>query len=296
MTNYFEEQFEAVGFDETGWSEVEAGAGALDVDATPPVSGWGSRCLHAETFGGISDSAYGLNTGLTAQNVTFFRWETVIDSHSLGDGVAARILTLFYGGGTDIACSVRIKNVSGTLYLEFWIQQNGVDLSKFLSSAISLDTKIIVHVNWDIDANTWAWRVDDVEQDSGSLSGAAASWQITGVLAGMIGTSNRTASVYCDNIYASTTEYPAADLLVDDSKFGRLRPPANDPLIGKNGVITETWRLFFEKLSKTTRIEVFIEIGTQNFEVNNNWRLLPSVDNLLYQRLESGVWTTKDQV
>jgi hypothetical protein len=76
----------------------------------------------------------------------------------------------------------------------------------------------------------------------------------------------------------------------------KLQPPHDTPLTGKNGRVTVEWLLFFEKLSKYVRIIDILELGTGAIETNDNWRIKQDGTDLVFQRLESGTWTTKDTI
>jgi hypothetical protein len=82
--------------------------------------------------------------------------------------------------------------------------------------------------------------------------------------------------------------------IVDNAKHGRFKPPAQERLIEQGGVINAKWAEFFEKLSKSIRIEDFLEIGTGAIDANGNWRVKMDANNFLYQRLEAGTWELKE--
>jgi hypothetical protein len=76
----------------------------------------------------------------------------------------------------------------------------------------------------------------------------------------------------------------------------KLQPPKDTPLVGKSGRVTLEWMLFFEKMAKILRLVDIVEIGTGAIETNGNWRLTQSGNDLVIQRLESGIWTTKSTI
>jgi len=67
-------------------------------------------------------------------------------------------------------------------------------------------------------------------------------------------------------------------------------------MVDLSGKVTPVWERFFEQITKYLRITDLIEFGTGSAEENGNWRITQSGNDIVFQRKESGTWTTKDTI
>ena len=71
---------------------------------------------------------------------------------------------------------LKILDQAGTLKFSFEARTNGTDTVEYISSMdVSLDTMYRIEVLWDSVGDVWEWRIDGATEDSGALTGGAAT-------------------------------------------------------------------------------------------------------------------------
>lgn len=212
MTRQWDEKFEGTGYEET-WSYGETvGAGnTLDEDADPSdvgsPAGWDSQCLKAinadsnqcqvaHAPGDHTWAYYRMEFVLTT-------WEVIVDE--------IKIANLADDGQSEIVVVVLAEtDGEGEKIIRFKIDHDGGGLSIFASDPISFNTLYRVEWKFDISGNAWEWRINDVTQDSGSLTSTHAT--LLGEFAlGFIDSGIRTATIYLDNYAIDDADWLGSD-------------------------------------------------------------------------------------
>lgn len=69
-------------------------------------------------------------------------------------------------------------------------------------------------------------------------------------------------------------------------------------LAGREGnmELSRHWFQFFQTIVDRLRVQTQMEVSDGVEEKEGNWRLIQSGDDLVFQRLESGTWTTKSTI
>lgn len=176
MTRIFDERFEAVGYDETGWSETVGAGSTVDEDflvsGLGPPSGWGLKGLRCVSTSGLV--AYASNSQDVSANNFFMRQEIVIVSESLANNQERR-LTVMKAGGLS-ALRLFLRQVSGDLVFRFHVFETNLGSGSTVltdTTARLLNTRYRIEWNWNIDANTWEIKVDGSTIFSGTLDTGA---------------------------------------------------------------------------------------------------------------------------
>ncbi len=165
MTRIFDERFEAVGYDETGWSEFTAAGSTVDEDflvsgiGAGPPSGWGLKGLRTVSTAG--NIAYAQNSQDVSANNFFMRMELVIVSEALANNEERRLTRVKAAGGD--ALRLFLRQVSGDLVFRFHVIETNLGSGATVftdTTARLLDTRYRIEWNWNIDANTWEIKVD----------------------------------------------------------------------------------------------------------------------------------------
>ena len=171
MARIFDEKLEGAGYEEAGWTEQVGIGCTVDEDADPAdagsPSGWESQCLKiikaanvvTYTFNQIGDAG-----------IRYTRIEVVFTDIS-NLGIDEWALTAFAtdNAGSNYCWELYVYNNAGTkrLYLQSW--HNGIGHG-FEGPAVSEDTRYRIELKWDSTNNLWEWKIDDISQDSGSLT------------------------------------------------------------------------------------------------------------------------------
>jgi hypothetical protein len=174
MARFWDEKFESAGYEES-WSEGESVSAprvmnedfsTASVTGAPPA--WGSRCLqiqYASTGTSVVEHRFG-----SPRNIVFSRVEAIIVSESLANTNDVRILRLENNGGSPIV-ELFLRQQGGNLRLRSKIYHDDTaNNSDSSDTNLDLDTPYRIEHNWNQTANTWAWRIDDDEQASGTIT------------------------------------------------------------------------------------------------------------------------------
>ena len=102
-------------------------------------------------------------------NPCYFRMEFIVASHTLAS-TEFKSLILARDNGASPIFREKLLNNAGTLTLRLNIWHSGTENTYDGTYALSLDTRHWVEVKWDGAANVWAWRIDGVEQDNGTIT------------------------------------------------------------------------------------------------------------------------------
>jgi hypothetical protein len=154
-------------------SSVSAGC-TLDRTQTPPVAGWGTKCLHAvvDTNG---DAAY-LQSGSTiGGDAEWLSFDLCVNAHSIPNGTDLFIHFAFYdaGGPWEPVCAVAIYNDSGTLHLNTMAFYNGVENYGLLAlPALTVGQRYRVAVKYDAAGSLFTVRLDGVDVITQAMAGA----------------------------------------------------------------------------------------------------------------------------
>jgi hypothetical protein len=214
MTIILNEKYEnTTDYDDVGWTEVVSGTNTYDPNAdTVEVSSpdyWGQECLKID----VSDAAsncYGFNIFIT-RPITYTRIEIIVTAESYVDD---EFSTIAFAQDTVSGKNAWILYLRQTLALGLHLMfnprwDNGDHVKFSNGSQISLNTKYIVEVKWDVTGADWEWKINGVVLDTGNdeITGAAAqtvNLLLIGTVAG--GAANYTACF--GNIMVDDTQYP----------------------------------------------------------------------------------------
>ncbi len=252
MTRIFDERFEAVGYDETGWSETVGAGSTVDEDflvsGLGPPSGWGLKGLRTVSTAG--NTAYASNSQDVSANNFFMRQELVIVAESLADHEERR-LTVMLAGGLS-ALRLFLRQVSGDLVFRFHVFETTLGSSATVltdTTARLLNTRYRIEWNWNIDANTWEIKVDGSTIFSGTLvTGAGKPGDVAIDEIQRLGLSNANIDVEIvwDLIAIDDAAYPGAeptDIIVavgQASETNLAQPITENPKIRVIEQSTET--------------------------------------------------------
>jgi hypothetical protein len=172
MSITLDENFEGTGY-ENSWSEAVAGGNTVDEDApTSDVSSpilWQDQCLKIDVVATASN-AYAVTTdgGDNAKSYTSF--ETILTAESFADTNVGLIATARNTTSGKLPWRIYFRQ-DAVVGLRFLMNAKHDDTSNFFfSTAISLDTKYRIEVEWNSDDDTWEWKVNGVSQDNGTLT------------------------------------------------------------------------------------------------------------------------------
>lgn len=235
MTRFWDEQFEATGYDET-WSsgETVAGSSSLDEDyATSSVTGapadWDSKCLRSNM---VSDAAcYVQHFFAAAHTVSYARIEFIWGSFP---DALAQFGTHIFAQQEDsggVACwqlKIQERGASndGPYRLQFYENAAGTGLTAHHSSSyeMSADTRYRIEVKWDGSANEWEFRFDGATAYSGTIDGGPTDIQDDlriGLGAG--GGTPGNAELFFDNIAFDDTDWIGAEAGAGNAAIIRRR-------------------------------------------------------------------------
>ena len=204
------EQFETnPGYDET-YSEGETVTGGATFDedyATSSVTGdpgdWDSLCAQL-VYVAVQD-CYNEDRAIGDLAVTYSRFEFILAAESLADTEVNYIALFRDNLGADLY-TLAIRDNAGTPTLDVDIYHDGS--ANTYSAALSLDTRYSVEVYWNSTADEWEWKLDQVSQNSGSLTGAAATQTLDRIRVGAKASGvEASATFYLDNIGIDITEW-----------------------------------------------------------------------------------------
>lgn len=205
------ERFEGVGFEEA-WTESDSGNG-LDpdfviagsvIDQLAP-SDWQVQCMElvqaASTTRQISHTFGG-----GGQAVTYFGMEFIVTAESLADAQQNQ-LWLMVIPATNVIHRGFLRQDSGILNLRVVADHNGTGGTTF-DYPIELNRVYRVEVKWDTVADVYEIRLNGETQDSGTLTGAAATDEPTQIIIGGSGGQiAAAATIYADKIGVNDTDW-----------------------------------------------------------------------------------------
>lgn len=222
----FDEQFEATGYDEAGWSEVVAGGNTVDEDfATSSVTGapgnWDDLCLEC-TNGGSGNNAHNTN-GTLSEADSWTRIEFITPALPFAD---QNFFNLYDLNDSKTLFQLRMQN-SGNLRMYVW--HDGSSNTYDSLTNCSADTLYRVECKWDTTNDVWAWRIDGVDQPNnvdgsdpveseGTLSSTHAS-NLERILLGHH-SQNTGLTVYFDNVAVDKTGWVGAEREVESGSTG----------------------------------------------------------------------------
>jgi PKD repeat protein/uncharacterized protein YjiK len=209
----FDERFEVTGYDEF-WSEGETlGSGvSLDEDyATSLITGapsdWDSEALEI-VFAAGQDSYLEHLLTTTGHAVSYLRYEFIVSADDLANGDVNHILSV-RGLGGEKMYQLMFARAGGQPYLTAQFYHDGS--SNIYNRVISLDTRYRAEVYWNSDTDEWEYRVDGGTLASGSLTGTAASYELSYFRVGDVDRQQDAgATIYVDNVAFSTGNWLGA--------------------------------------------------------------------------------------
>lgn len=165
MTRIFDEQFEATGYDETGWTEVVGSGSTVDEDAdstdVSSPTAWGSKCCKII----VNDNGTYSYNSVGAEAITYWRVELVITAEGIANS-ASEVLFCFFDNvfGTQPVNILLAKSAGGVLQFYGAVLNDG-SVNYYLSNVTPvIDTKYRFEIKWDATNNLWAWKIDGVAQ------------------------------------------------------------------------------------------------------------------------------------
>ncbi len=216
---FFVEQFEnPSGYDEdfTGWAgswtETTSGGASVDTDyATSNLNNpirWGVLCFKTTTVAN-HEQAKTANAPAADKNKMYFRFKfnvgsAVTDLEAESDGWNVPICTMLADGASDIHYILYLWNDGGTVKFQFEYHDDGSDITEFGATLPVDDTTYLIEIYYNSDANEYEWRVDNVNQGSGSIV-ALASQRLFQI--GMNGFPAPPTTIYYDNVVVDTQDW-----------------------------------------------------------------------------------------
>ena len=166
MSRFWDEQFEATGYDET-WSEGVTGT-TIDPNADPAdvssPSSWDTKSMKITCAGGSGNEVYLKHVDGSTYAVTYYRLEIVVTAESLSNGNQNYVLWIYRDSSFANAFTLFITQVSANLYFKLNAYHNGSANNYQSLADISIGTRYRVELMWNATANTWAWKIDGVAQ------------------------------------------------------------------------------------------------------------------------------------
>ena len=209
----FDERFEVTGYDEF-WSEGEVLGTGVSQDEDYPTSliagapaDWGSEALEMVLAAGEDSYVEHLLT-TTGHQESYLRYEFIVGSDELANGDVNHILSVRALGGEKMY-QLMFARAGGQPYLTTQIFHDGT--SNIYNRVISLDTAYRVEMYWNSTTDEWEYRVDGSTLASGSLTGTAASYDLSYFRVGDIARQqDAAATIYVDNVAFSTDSWLGA--------------------------------------------------------------------------------------
>jgi len=225
MTVYFEEGFEGTGYENAVTAEVPGGTGAIDEDAahpaTPPFSG-GSQCYEADTPAN-GDTAYSYWAGQTSRAISYIGAWIYVADNDMNAGAVGAGWYLLGNSGASFHAGFRLSQsdpgdalgVSGVYY------NNG---SSAVTSALAINEDQWYCCEFYLNKTDleWAFRVDGVEIDSGTLTGTLNNSEILVVGDLVAATASGANKSYIDNGYWSDEGFRCGRIMSSLTAHGGL--------------------------------------------------------------------------
>lgn len=215
MSRIWDEKLEAdPGYDES-WSigELIGSGPIMDEDATPPgaaSTAWGSQSLQIVYVAGENSILF--HDFSAAEPILYSGYEFIVTAESLANGEANFMWAQqTVGGAATLIVGALIQNGLGQLQFRTSIYHDGS--ANDFDVDISLNALYRVEYEWDSTADTWEWWLDGVSQNSGTLTGSAATAEPRRIYMGAVGaTVTAAATVYFDQIAFDDGAQIGADL------------------------------------------------------------------------------------
>jgi hypothetical protein len=170
MAIYFDETFEGTGYDEGAPDATAFGSGnSIDPDYSLP----GSPPTEAGSVGarlvvGNSSNAYQY-WAVSPQNVNYLGATVYLDANEIANSDYRPLFGLFTGAGAIICSAIYGKDGSGNTLLGMEYDENGSD-GFTNTTQVNLDQYYQIEIYYNKTTGDWAWRLDGVEQDSGTTT------------------------------------------------------------------------------------------------------------------------------
>lgn len=169
------------------WSggETTTGSGDIDEDAAVPGSDptwWGSKALRVAVAAG--ETAYVQHNGLANLTRTRTTFGLYVNSEGLANGDAVYVARLRDNGGSHIA-EFYVGQNFGTGQLELTANIHEYDGASAYIEDIAVETFYLIEFEWDLDAETWSYSLDEVEVDSGSITEGALNRELAQLILGV---------------------------------------------------------------------------------------------------------------
>jgi len=165
------ESFEGTGYEES-WSETITGDTVIDEDSTDvtPPTGGGSQVLKIQSVT-VDDAAQTRRAFTADQPVTYTRCYVRIAAEGVS-AVASADLYSTQNAAFSLPFAIQLyKDGSSNLYLRLKLYNNGAFAYYNSDNIANLNQWYLIEVKYDYTGATWYWKIDDVSQDSGSLTG-----------------------------------------------------------------------------------------------------------------------------
>jgi hypothetical protein len=169
----FAETFEGTGYVAFNGSETIGVGSFLDEDyATSNVgfpTGWQSQCLRSISVVPNTQVYKQHNFGAALTGNLFFRDEIYVVSEGLGNNNLMTMFSAWSAGFVDVFRFGLIQDAGGVLRVSMVLWHDGAS-NAYTSGPITTGIRYVVELNWNNTADTWEWRVDNVTQNTGTLT------------------------------------------------------------------------------------------------------------------------------
>lgn len=165
--------------------DVWVGNALLDEDAAAPggaPSWWGSKALRVQVSAG--ETAFVQHNSLANLTRTRTTFGLYVNSEGLANGDAVYVARLRDNGGSHIA-EFYVGQNFGTGQLELTANIHEYDGASAYIEDIAVETFYLIEFEWDLDAETWSYSLDEVEVDSGSITEGALNRELAQLILGV---------------------------------------------------------------------------------------------------------------
>jgi hypothetical protein len=236
------ESFEGGGYEES-WTEQLSGDSIIDedcVEVTPPTGG-DNETLKIQTVT-VGDSCRVYRNIGSDTPLTYTRCSFKVAAEAIG-AVSSQTVLYTNNAAYNVPFSIQLyKDGSSNRYFRLQLYNNGANAYYLSDNTVNLDQWYCILVYYDDTSHLWSWEIDDVEQDSGSITGTHRTgpkyWYL-----GQLGTVSATMTVYCD-LFAISTTGVVEDPIPLPANCWKAAHPCNPWMVWFNegGTITEGTR------------------------------------------------------
>jgi len=232
----FDEGFEGIGYEEDNWT-VESGIGTINPDSPVSNAGspttWGDKCCYID----IVEQTYLYQQ--VAPNAKYWRVETVVTSENIDDGQEF-IICSGYTYVIGFAWSVGwYRNFSGDIQWRMKCRHDGTSNYYYGLKTPRLDTRYRIEVKWDADTDTWAWRLDGINQPNNiddsepvTSEGTLTDNHVPDTGAIFLGSGDLTsASIYVDLVSARTFDWVGGDPITTTTTTSSTTTTTSPPVL-----------------------------------------------------------------